>query len=120
DVFFNYTQTSRAVRAAITIRIPLHEKLDLTEKVLLDAASKNTNVLKNPAPFVMLNNFNEDAYELSLNDFVTDRDKEPHILSSIRYDIVKMMKENHLQIAIPYFKIDEQMTNFDTKNGTSK
>ncbi|HLV45632.1 MAG TPA: mechanosensitive ion channel family protein [Flavobacterium sp.] len=120
DVFFNYTQTSRTVRAAITIRIPLHENLDLTEKVLLDAASKNTHVLKNPAPFVMLDNFGEYAYELSLNVFITNSYREPRILSSIRYDIVKMMKENHLQIAIPYFKIDEQMTNFDTKNGTSK
>ena len=120
DIFFNYTQTSRMVRAAITIRIPLHENLDLAEKILLDAALKNTHVQKNPEPFVMLDNFGEYAYELSLNVFITNSFREPRILSSIRYDIVKKMKENQIQIAIPYFKIDEKMTNFNTKNNTSK
>lgn len=107
DVFFNYTQVTRAVRAGIKIRIPLNEDLDLAEKILMDSALKNTHVLKNPQPFVMLENFGEYAYELSLNVFITNSFREPRILSSIRYDIVQKMKENNLHIAIPHFKIDE-------------
>ena len=113
DVFFNYTQVTKAVRASITIRIPLNENLEPVEKLLIEAAKENNQVLKNPEPFVMLDNFGEYAYELSLNVFITNSFREPRILSNIRQNIVKKLRDNDLQIAIPYFKIDEKMNGFN-------
>lgn len=123
DVVSNYTQVTRIVRAGIKIRIPLSENLELVEKILVDAAKENTHVVKNPKPFVMLDNFGEYAYELSLNVFITNSFREPRVLSSIRFDIVRRMEENNIHIAIPYFKIDEGMRQqmFEqTKDNTSE
>ncbi len=101
DSIYNYTQNHRATRETIKVSVAYGSDVDLVTKVLLDVVESHTEVMKNPKPFVLFEDFADSALAFSLNFFITNSYNDPKIKSDIRYAINKEFNTHNITIPFP-------------------
>lgn len=75
----------------------------LVKQLIFKAIDSNTSLLKNPAPVIRLENFADNGYQFLVRAFLP-ADKvldQWDIASQVRFDIVRLLKENGLRVASP-------------------
>ena len=99
----NWTYSSHQVRYSITVGVAYGSDIAVVKEQLLQAARSNHDVLKDPDPLVMLDDFGADAlvfglyYWIGLNSPV-----DPRVISSdLRTLIEKYLSEEGVTIAFP-------------------
>ncbi len=85
------------------LTVPFGVDPSLVRQLMLDVLDKNPHVLKNPAPIVRLDDFNESGYSFLLRGFLTSNKigEQWDIASDIRLHVVKILRENQIEIASP-------------------
>ncbi|MEZ4809279.1 MAG: mechanosensitive ion channel [Allomuricauda sp.] len=101
DIMFNYTQNHRTTRESVEVGVAYGSDVDLVTKILEEVAAEQKQVLKNPKPNVLFDNFGDSALEFSLNFYTNDSFSDPKIKSEIRYKINAKFKENNISIPFP-------------------
>jgi len=101
DIIFNYTQNRKTTRESVNIGVAYGSDLQLVTRLLIETASAHEEVLKNPEPFVIFEDFGDSALMFSLNFYLNDSFNDPKIKSEIRYTIDTKFRENNVTIPFP-------------------
>ncbi len=101
-VNWNYTRNFIAFDD-ITIGISYKADPNKVKDLLLSAVISHPNVLKNPKPVIRLDDFKDYGFEFMVRGFLSSNfTLEKHdIASDVRLSIVKTLRENNVEIAIP-------------------
>ncbi|SNZ00214.1 mechanosensitive ion channel family protein [Flagellimonas pacifica] len=101
DIIHNYTQNHRTTRESVNVGVAYGSNVDMVTKLLEEVAHEQKQVLKNPKPFVLFDDFGDSALLFSLHFFTNDSFRDPKIKSDIRYKINAKFKENNVSIPFP-------------------
>lgn len=100
DKVINWTVAERLVRFCVPIAVIKGSDLRFVEKLLLEVADENEDVVKTPAPGVRFMRFGEYGYELELRVWSTNRLQRKNLLiSSINFAIYDKFKEHDIKTA---------------------
>ncbi len=101
DIVYNYTQNHRTTREKVSVGVAYGSDVDLVTKILEEIAHGQRQVLKNPKPFVLFEDFGDSALTFSIYFFTNDTFRDPRIKSEMRYKINAKFKENNVTIPFP-------------------
>lgn len=101
DIVYNYTQNSNITREEIKVGVSYGSDIQLVTDLLLSCLEREKDVLNNPEPFVLFDDFGDSALLFSLHFYINDSFKALRIRSRIRYTIVSKFREENIQIPFP-------------------
>ncbi|WP_228235380.1 mechanosensitive ion channel family protein [Allomuricauda sp. M10] len=101
DIVYNYTQNHKTTREKVTIGVAYGSDVVLVTQLLEQVAASQKQILKNPKPFVLFDDFGDSALMFSINFFTNDSFRDPRIKSELRYKINAKFKENNISIPFP-------------------
>lgn len=101
QTIYNYTQNHPKTREVINIGVAYGSDTQLVNDVLLSCALNQSGVLKSPQPFVLFNDFGENALQFGLYFFIRDSFVDPRIKSELRFSIDKAFREHNITIPFP-------------------
>ena len=99
---WNYTRNFIAFDD-ILLCINYKEDPEAVRKILYEIVENHPNILKNPKPWVRLDNFGEYGYEFVVRGFISSvyTLEKWEIASNIRMSIVKTFNEKGIELAVP-------------------
>jgi len=89
------------IRRHISITPSFQEDRQKVERVLIDAAYRVPEVLKDPNPYVWITNFQNYAVEYTLYVFINDIQNLPLIESELHKKVLDVCNENKIDIRTP-------------------
>lgn len=101
DIVYNYTQNNKTTREEIKIQVAYGSNVDLVTQILISCSKSNTNVLMDPAPFVLFDDFGDSGLLFSLHFYVNESFLSLKIKSEIRYRIDAEFRKNNIVIPFP-------------------
>jgi small-conductance mechanosensitive channel len=101
DIVYNYTQNHKTTREKVDVGVAYGSDVELVTKILMQITAEQKNILKNPKPFVLFEDFGDSALLFSINFFTNDSFRDPRIKSELRYKINAKFKENNITIPFP-------------------
>ena len=101
DIVYNYTQNHKTTRESVSVGVAYGSDVDLVTQILQQVAAEQKQVLKNPKPFVLFDDFGDSALVFSIHFFTNDSFSDPKIKSEMRYKINTKFKENNVTIPFP-------------------
>ncbi|NDV44352.1 mechanosensitive ion channel family protein [Flagellimonas sediminis] len=101
DIVYNYTQNHKTTREKVSVGVAYGSDVVLVTQLLEQVAASQKQILKNPKPFVLFDDFGDSALMFSLNFFTNDSFRDPRIKSELRYKINAKFKENNISIPFP-------------------
>jgi len=101
DIVYNYTQNHKTTREKVSVGVAYGSDVNLVTQILEQVAAGQKQILKNPKPFVLFDDFGDSALMFSLNFFTNDSFRDPRIKSELRYKINAKFKENNISIPFP-------------------
>jgi len=98
----NWTHIDPRVRFRISVGVSYGSDPRMVEKILLEVAEANPNVLKNPAPGVVFKEFGESSLNFELRVWSADMTHRPGSLESqLNFAIWDKFKERGIEIPSP-------------------
>ena len=97
----NWTMTNRQTRFSVKVGVAYGTDPNLVKKVLLNIANTHSNVLKDPAPSVVFNEFGDSSLNFELRCWVKEINIMWKTQDEIMYKIDKEFKENNIAIPFP-------------------
>ena len=98
----NLSLSDLQVLQSTVVTVSYDSDVELVMRLLTTAAVAQERVLVEPAPGVNLTNFGVDGLEFTLNYWMTDPENgQQNLRSRINLDILKALRENHIQIPYP-------------------
>ncbi|MDR2579563.1 MAG: mechanosensitive ion channel family protein [Fibromonadaceae bacterium] len=70
-------------------------------ELITEAARRTENVLKDPAPFVLIKNLENNASEMELNIYTHFPEKQPSIFSELNKNIMDLFEQNGISMMVP-------------------
>ncbi|GLU44086.1 mechanosensitive ion channel family protein [Allomuricauda sp. NBRC 101325] len=101
DIVYNYTQNHKTTREKVSVGVAYGSDVQLVTKILEEIALTQKQVLKNPKPFVLFEDFGDSALIFSIFFFTNDTFRDPRIKSEMRYKIDAKFRENKISIPFP-------------------
>ncbi|THV60203.1 mechanosensitive ion channel [Flagellimonas alvinocaridis] len=101
DIMFNYTQNHRTTRERVSVGVAYGSNVELVTQILEQVAAEQKQILKNPKPFVLFDDFGDSALMFSIHFFTNDSFSDPRIKSEMRYKINSKFAENSISIPFP-------------------
>ena len=98
---FNYTQNHKTTRESVAVGIAYGSDVNLATTILIEVAKAHRDVLKNPKPFVIFEDFGDSALQFVLHFYITNSFTDPKIKSEIRYAIEAKFREHQINIPFP-------------------
>ena len=108
NVVNNWTQDHKVIRATIEVGVYIGTDVQLVKKLLLKSVENVSDVLVDPQPIVMLDNFGESSIRFCLRYFICDAFNNDRIASDIRFEIDRLFKENDIKLPVPVLKLDKE------------
>lgn len=105
DVVNNWTQDHNVIRAGIEVGVYIGTDVQLVKQVLLESVKSVGDVLIDPVPIVMLEEFGESSIRFRLNYFINDAYNNDRIASDIRFEIDRLFKENGIKLPVPVLRL---------------
>ena len=98
----NWTGTDLKKREILKVSVSYDSDTRQVEKILLDVASGHSQVLKNPAPFVLFKNFGDDGLEFEIYYwFELRKGSGAKISSDMRHHISAVFKREGIEVPYP-------------------
>ena len=101
DTLFNWTQNSFTNREQVDVGVAYGSDVELVKKILLQCAEEEPEVVQEPKPLVLFEDFADSSLNFSLYFYVADGIQSPLIKSNLRFRIDKAFKENAISIPFP-------------------
>ncbi|MBF02916.1 MAG: mechanosensitive ion channel protein MscS [Flavobacterium sp.] len=101
DTLFNWTQNSFTNREQVDVGVAYGSDVELVRKLLLQCAQKADNVLNEPEPLVLFEDFADSSLNFSLYFYVSDGMQSPKIKSDLRFSIDAIFRQNNISIPFP-------------------
>ena len=101
STLFNWTENGIITKEQVTVGVAYQSDIDQVKQILLDLASKHERILKKPQPFVVFNDFGDNALIFQIY-FALNSSFEANIVKSdIRHAIFNAFKEADIEIPFP-------------------
>ena len=98
----NWSYSNSRIRVKIPVGISYKADVHLAKKLMLDALTGVSRVLKNPAPACLLKGFGDNSIDLELRFWIQDpQNGLANIKSLVMFNIWDMFKENNIEIPYP-------------------
>jgi small-conductance mechanosensitive channel len=97
----NWTHQKVDSRFEISVGVDYSSDPEQVMKIMIDCASENKNVNKEPKPFVRFNNYGESSIDFTLYFWTADVFRVGNIQSELRTAIFKAFKTNGIHIPFP-------------------
>ncbi len=94
----NLTHSNNWARRSVTVGVAYGTDPRKVTDILLECAKANKKVLKNPAPYVLFNNFGASSLEFELRAYTSDIWSGWSIPSELRYEIDRRFREEGIEI----------------------
>lgn len=101
EILYNWTQNNIVTREFVEIGVAYGTDVNLVKSLLLDIASKEPAVLKEPKSRVLFDDFGDSALKFKLHFYIRDSFNVAFVKSDIRYKIYEVFKQNNIQIPFP-------------------
>jgi small-conductance mechanosensitive channel len=98
----NWSHNDKVIRFRIPIGVSYSSDVRLVEKLLLEVALENEDVLKDPASVVRFINFGESSLNFELRIWTTAQiQKQGKITSDLNFGILEKLSQNNIVIPFP-------------------
>ena len=97
----NWTHKDRLCRAIVNVGVAYGSDTEKVREVLLRCAEETAQVLKQPAPFVVFQNFGDSSLDFQLRCYLSDVDYFIRVPSELRFAIDKAFREEGIEIPFP-------------------
>ncbi len=98
---FNWTQNGVTTRESVHVGVAYGSDVQLVKKLLLQAVSKQPEVLKTPEPNVLFTNFGESSLDFRVVFTLGDSFNARIPQSNIRFEIDRLFREHGVTIPFP-------------------
>ena len=98
---FNWTQNGVTTRESVHVGVAYGSDVQLVKKLLLQAVSKQPEVLKTPEPNVLFTNFGESSLDFRVVFTLGDSFNARIPQSNIRFEIDRLFREHGVKIPFP-------------------
>ena len=101
STLFNWTENGVITKESVTIGVSYDSDVDKVTQLLLDIVKQNDKVLGDPEPFVIFNDFGDNALQFQVF-FALDSSFQSNVVKSdIRYAIFKVFQKENINIPFP-------------------
>ncbi len=98
----NLSLTDTRVLQSTVVSVGYDSDAALVMRLLMEAALKQSRVLRDPGPSVALTNFGADGLEFTLNYWMADPENgQQNLRSDINLRILQSLRDNHIDIPYP-------------------
>lgn len=118
DNVVNWSQNNRVTRFRVDVGVAYGSDTSKVEKILLEAAKENKDVISKPEPMVFFQNFGDSSLDFSLFFFSRNLFRIERTKSDLRFVIDQKFRENN--VAIPFPQRDVWFRNNPTKESEWK
>jgi small-conductance mechanosensitive channel len=101
NLLYNWTQNGSLTRESVDVGVAYGSDVELVREILIKAASMHKDVLSQPEPTVIFNNFGDSSLDFKLIFTLNDSFKATFPKSDIRFTIDKLFRENNISIPFP-------------------
>ncbi|MVO10411.1 mechanosensitive ion channel [Flavobacterium sp. TP390] len=101
DTLFNWTQNSFTNREQVDVGVAYGSDVELVRRLMLQCAQSAENVLNEPEPLVLFEDFADSSLNFSLYFYVSDGMQSPKIKSDLRFRIDAIFRQNNISIPFP-------------------
>lgn len=101
----NWTHADTRGKMVIPVSVSRNADPEFVRDILVRCAKSNSEVAKDPEPWVLLAKFGEYAHEFQLNFFVEDVVRGVFVASDLRFGILKAFQEHGLEMPYPQHQV---------------
>mgnify|MGYP000852345532 FL=1 len=101
DTLFNWTQNSFTNREQVNVGVAYGSDVQLVKQLLLQCAEETPEVVKEPKPIVLFEDFADSSLNFSLYFYVDNGMNSPGIQSDLRFRIDAAFRANKVSIPFP-------------------
>lgn len=101
ETLFNWTQNDFTNREQVNVGVAYGSDVQLVKKILLECASESPDVLKEPAPVALFEDFADSSLNFSLYFYVDNGMNSPGIQSDLQFRIDAAFRANNISIPFP-------------------
>ncbi len=101
DKAINWSHNAEPTRFQVDIGVAYDSDVELVTNLLLQVAKEHKDVLTHPKPQIQFKDFGNSSLDFSLHFFSKEYLRIVFIRSEIRYQILKLFRENKIEIPYP-------------------
>lgn len=101
SILYNWTENGTLTREHVEVGVSYASDVDQVQEILISLAKMHKQVLKNPAPTVLLQDFGDSALCFRLYFSINNSFIANQVKSDIRFKIFQAFKEHNIQIPFP-------------------
>ena len=111
DQLINWSLTDAITRIIISVGVAYGSDTDLVQRLLLQAAKDNSNVLDEPDPAALFLAFGASTLDFELRAHVNSMDNRSQTIHELHTAIDRLFRQHHVEIA--FSRLDIQLRNGD-------
>jgi small-conductance mechanosensitive channel len=97
----NKVLSDRTGRVELKVTVAINEDAEAVRDLLLSCARAYPQVLREPAPVVLLKSFSANGIDFELYGFVADVDATGRVASELRFSVLKLLREKGIAYSAP-------------------
>lgn len=101
SILYNWTENGTLTREYIHVGVAYGSDLNQIKKILIDLVNEFPEILKEPKPDVLFNDFGDNALDLKLCFTLDNSFNASLIKSAVRYRIYEVFNANNIEIPFP-------------------
>ena len=101
SILYNWTENGTLTRENIHVGVAYGTDIEHVKKLLIDLTLEFAEVMKEPEPDVLFNDFGDNSLDLKLSFTINNSFASGKVKSSIRYKIYEVFNANSIDIPFP-------------------
>ena len=101
STLFNWTENGVITKESVAVGVSYKTDIDQVTQILLDLAGQNKKILENPKPFVIFEDFGDNALNFQLFFALKSSFESNIVKSDLRYSIFRAFKKEKIEIPFP-------------------
>ena len=101
STLFNWTENGVITKESVAVGVAYHSEIDKVTEILLSIAKSNKKALDKPKPFVIFEDFGDNALHFQLFFAVQSSFESNIVKSDIRFAVFKAFKNEGIEIPFP-------------------
>jgi len=101
STLFNWTENGVITKESVAVGVSYDTDIDQVTQLLLDLAAQNKKILENPKPFVIFEDFGDNALNFQLFFALKSSFESNIVKSELRYSIFRAFKREKIEIPFP-------------------
>jgi len=101
STLFNWTENGVITKESVAVGVAYDSDIDQVTSILLQLANENKSILENPKPFVIFEDFGDNALHFQIFFAVNSSFESNIVKSDMRYSIFRVFQKEGIQIPFP-------------------